>query len=117
MKKTFSIIALLLIGIGGTFMASEISTRVVSGKWYSSIDMNYDGITEVGTTNKSGGNHSYLLDITDQTDGLSEFSDSFNVSDNEMATTGVVWTTVGHRMQGIVDPQDSSEHSPWFNAR
>ncbi len=32
MRKTFGIITWLLVKIGGTFMASEISARVVSGQ-------------------------------------------------------------------------------------
>lgn len=76
-----------------------------------------DGITEVGTVNRNGNNQSFNLAIYDKTGGDTEENVTYYVSDDEEATTGVIFTTISHKMQGVVTPGSTVVHQPWFDAR
>ncbi len=74
--------------------------------------MNYDGITEVGTTNKSGGNHEYTLQILDKTGGGSATLES-------IMPIIIKWLHLelfGLLLVIACKELDNSQHQPWFNA-
>lgn len=115
MKKNILITTLsFLFMFNVSFFAAEIEPYV-SGDWYSSIYTNYDGISEVGSTNNTSTNQSIYLEVLDVTSDEEQYSDDFVVSTGQMAKSGVVYTRINHQMQGLVFTP-ASNHSPWFNA-
>lgn len=114
MRKVIMTLAICFIFVMAvSFDAQDL--KYISGDWYSTSDTNYDGISEVGTTNHNGKTTDVTLRIKDVSSNDYEYNEPFSINDGQSANSGIVWTTELHTMQGQV-LTDSTKHSPWFNA-